>query len=47
MHEFVKDLLEGYDTKLGNEVANLSVGQKQRLAIARTKLRDPSVIILG
>lgn len=47
MHEFVKDLLEGYDTKFGNGVANLSVGRKQRLAIARTKLRDPSVIILG
>ena len=47
MHEFVQDLPEGYDTKLGNGGANLSWGQKQRLAIARAKLRDPSVLILG
>lgn len=47
MHEFVRDLPEGYDTKLGTGGANLSGGQKQRLAIARAKLRDPSVLILG
>jgi ATP-binding cassette subfamily B (MDR/TAP) protein 1 len=47
MHEFVRDLPEGYDTRLGNGGANLSGGQKQRLAIARAKLRDPSVLILG
>jgi len=46
MHEFVRDLPEGYDTKLGNGGANLSGGQKQRLAIARAKLRNPSVLIL-
>jgi len=46
MHEFVRDLPEGYDTRLGNGGANLSGGQKQRLAIARAKLRDPSVLIL-
>lgn len=47
MHEFVRDLPDGYDTKLGNGGANLSGGQKQRLAIARAKLRNPSVLILG
>ena len=47
MHEFVRDLPDGYDTMLGNGGANLSGGQKQRLAIARAFLRDPTVMILG
>lgn len=47
MHEFVRDLPEGYDTKLGKAGESLSGGQKQRLAIARARLRDPTVLILG
>ena len=47
MDEFVWDLPDGYDTKLGNGGANLSEGQKQRLAIARAKLRISGILILG
>jgi ABC-type multidrug transport system fused ATPase/permease subunit len=36
----------GYDTFVGERGISLSSGQKQRIAIARTLLKDPSVLIL-
>ena len=37
---------EGYDTIIGERGARLSVGQKQRLSIARALIRDPDVLIM-
>jgi len=47
VHDFVKDLPDGYNTMLGTGGASLSGGQRQRVALARAILRDPSVLILG
>ncbi|KAK0463135.1 P-loop containing nucleoside triphosphate hydrolase protein [Desarmillaria tabescens] len=47
IHDFIRDLPDGYETKLGNGGANLSGGQKQRLAIARARLRNLAVLILN
>ncbi|KAF9881795.1 ABC transporter [Colletotrichum karsti] len=45
-HEFISRLPDKYDTKVGDGGAKLSGGQKQRLAIARSIIKKPRIIIL-
>ena len=45
-HDFIMALPEGYATNLGTVTSKLSVGQKQRIAIARGLLRDARILIL-
>lgn len=42
---FIRTLPDGYDTMLDNEAANLSIGQRQLLTIARVFLADPAMLI--
>jgi ATP-binding cassette subfamily B protein len=46
IHELIASLPEGYDTPVGERGYRFSGGEKQRMAIARTVLRNPPVLIL-
>jgi len=44
-HEFIIKLPEGYDTWIGERGVKLSVGQRQRVSIARVLLKDPPIVM--
>lgn len=46
IHDFIVSLPEGYETKVGERGLKLSGGEKQRVGIARTLLKNPPILIL-
>ncbi|MEC7764172.1 MAG: ABC transporter ATP-binding protein/permease [Pseudomonadota bacterium] len=46
IHDFVMSLPEGYDTQVGERGLKLSGGEKQRVGIARTLLKNPPILLL-
>jgi len=46
IHDFIMELPDGYDTAVGERGLKLSGGEKQRVAIARTILKNPPILIL-
>jgi subfamily B ATP-binding cassette protein MsbA len=45
-HEFISSLKDGYNTQVGERGVSLSMGQRQRITIARTFLKNPHILIL-
>jgi ABC-type transport system involved in Fe-S cluster assembly fused permease/ATPase subunit len=46
IHDFIASLPDGYESPVGERGLKLSGGEKQRVAIARTLLKDPPILIL-